>query len=215
MGFGGESDGGVYHSIYDDFYWYTHFGDPKFVYERALAQMAGSTVMRFADADLLPFDPTGSADTIKRYVAELKKELKQQQDEARERNREIEEGVFTATADPEKQYVPPPKEPDAAVLELRPAGQWGGGLCRAAQRYHQAVAKLNDNDGAAWQSPALVSNQRQAAVDRENLHRQPGTEGASLVQAPDLCSRRVHGIWSQDDSRGARGDGRTQMDRRR
>ena len=27
MGFGGESGGGVYHSIYDDFYWYTHFGD--------------------------------------------------------------------------------------------------------------------------------------------------------------------------------------------
>ena len=109
MGFGGESEGGVYHSIYDDFYWYTHFGDTKFVYERALAQMGGSTVMRFADADLLPFDPTGSADTIKRYVAELKKELKQKQDEVRERNREVEEGVFTATADPDKHYVPPPR----------------------------------------------------------------------------------------------------------
>ena len=43
------------------------------MYERALAQMAGSTVMRFADADLLPFDPSGSADTVKRYVTELKK----------------------------------------------------------------------------------------------------------------------------------------------
>ena len=102
-----KASGGVYHSIYDDFYWYTHFGDTTFVYERALAQMAGSTVMRFADADLLPFDPSGSADAVKRYVTELKKELKQQQDEVRERNREIEEGVFTATADPEKQYVPP------------------------------------------------------------------------------------------------------------
>ena len=27
IGFGGESQGGIYHSIYDDFYWYTHFGD--------------------------------------------------------------------------------------------------------------------------------------------------------------------------------------------
>ena len=57
MGFGGEAGGGIYHSIYDDFYWYTHFGDPNFVYEKALAQMAGTAVMRMADADLLPYDP--------------------------------------------------------------------------------------------------------------------------------------------------------------
>ncbi|MGB7554360.1 MAG: transferrin receptor-like dimerization domain-containing protein [Candidatus Korobacteraceae bacterium] len=155
MGFGGESGGGVYHSIYDDFYWYTHFGDTKFVYERALSQMAGSTVMRFADADLLPFDPTGSADTIKRYVAELKKELKQQQDLARERNREVEEGVFTATADPEKQYVPPPKQPVPPYLNFAPLENGVEAYARAAQRYRQAVAKLNDNAGAAWQSAGL------------------------------------------------------------
>jgi N-acetylated-alpha-linked acidic dipeptidase len=155
MGFGGESNGGVYHSIYDDFYWYTHFGDTKFVYERALAQMAGSTVMRFADADLLPFDPSGSADTIKRYIAELKKQLKQKQDEARERNRELEEGVFTATSDPEKQYVPPPKQLVPPYLNFAPLENGAEAYARAAQRYRQAVARLNDNGGAAWQSPAL------------------------------------------------------------
>ena len=35
LGYGGEDDGGVYHSIYDDFYWYTHFADTDFVYGRA------------------------------------------------------------------------------------------------------------------------------------------------------------------------------------
>ncbi len=155
MGFGGESDGGVYHSIYDDFFWYTHFGDPSFAYERALAQMAGTTVMRFADADLLPFDPSGSADAVKRYVNELKKELKQQQDEVRERNREIEEGVFTATADPDKQYVPPTKQPDPPYLNFAPLENGAEAYSRAAQRYHQAVAKLNDDAGIAWQSPVM------------------------------------------------------------
>ncbi len=155
MGFGGESNGGVYHSIYDDFYWYTHFGDTKFVYERALAQMAGSTVMRFADADLLPFDPSGSADTVKRYIGELKKELKQKQDEARERNREVEEGVFTATSDPEKQYVPPPKQPLPPYLNFAPLENGAEAYARAAQRYRQAVARLNENGGAIWQSPTL------------------------------------------------------------
>src|SRR5205823_6032798 len=82
LGYGGESGGGIYHSIYDDFYWYTHFSDTKFVYGRALAQTAGTAVLRLADADLLPFDFSDSADTIKRYVNELKKLLKDKQDEA-------------------------------------------------------------------------------------------------------------------------------------
>ncbi len=155
MGFGGESGGGVYHSIYDDFYWYTHFGDTKFVYERALAQMAGSTVMRFADADLLPFDPLGSADTVKRYITELKKELKQKQDEVREHNREVEEGVFIATADPEKQYVPPSPKSMPPYLNFAPLENGVEAYARAAQRYRQAIARLNENGGKAWESPTL------------------------------------------------------------
>src|SRR5215471_2433433 len=54
--FGGEQDGTQYHSIYDDFYWYSHFVDTDFVYGRALAETAGNAVMRLADADLIPVD---------------------------------------------------------------------------------------------------------------------------------------------------------------
>ena len=154
LGFGGEDDGGIYHSIYDDFYWYTHFADTDFLYGRALSQTVGTTVMRFADADLLPFDPSGSADTVKRYIAELKKELKKKQDEIHERNRQVEEGVFTATADPDKQYVPPTKQPMPPYLNFAPLENGAEAYARAAQRYRQAVARLNENANA-WQSPAL------------------------------------------------------------
>jgi uncharacterized glyoxalase superfamily protein PhnB len=51
-----EDGGGIYHSIYDDFYWYTHFADMDFRYGRALAETIGTVVMRLADADLLPYD---------------------------------------------------------------------------------------------------------------------------------------------------------------
>ena len=35
--YGGEGgEHGVYHSVYDDFYWYTHFANTDFVYGRAL-----------------------------------------------------------------------------------------------------------------------------------------------------------------------------------
>jgi len=71
IGYGGEDGGGVYHSIYDDFYWYTHFGDTHFVYGRALAQTYGTLIMRLADADVLPFRFTNVASTVATYEQEL------------------------------------------------------------------------------------------------------------------------------------------------
>jgi N-acetylated-alpha-linked acidic dipeptidase len=47
---------GVYHSIYDDFYWMKHFGDPTFSYHVALAQILATLALRLDEADLLPFD---------------------------------------------------------------------------------------------------------------------------------------------------------------
>src|SRR5213593_1605004 len=110
IGFGGEDQGGIYHSIYDDFYWFTHFSDTDFVYGRALAQTGGTAVMRLADADLLPFEFGNFADTVQMYVRELKQMSQKMQDEIRERNRELDEGLFSATADPKEKSVPPKKE---------------------------------------------------------------------------------------------------------
>src|SRR5271156_4341024 len=54
IGFTG--DYGVYHSVYDDFYWMKHFGDPKFAYHPALARILGTVALRLDEADILPFD---------------------------------------------------------------------------------------------------------------------------------------------------------------
>jgi N-acetylated-alpha-linked acidic dipeptidase len=72
-GFGGEDGGGIYHSIYDTFYWYTKFSDGTFEYGRALAQTNGTIIMRLASADVLPFEFTNLADTFGRYVDEIDK----------------------------------------------------------------------------------------------------------------------------------------------
>ena len=94
--FGGVDEDGIYHSIYDDFYHFTKFSDPGFLYGRALAQTVGTAVIRLADADVLPFEFTGLADTVQTYVTELQDLLKQRQDEVHERNRQIDDGVFAA-----------------------------------------------------------------------------------------------------------------------
>jgi N-acetylated-alpha-linked acidic dipeptidase len=72
-GFGGDGGGGVYHSIYDSFYWYSKFGDPTFEHGRALSQVNGTIVMRLADSDVLPFEFTNLAETMARYVDEIEK----------------------------------------------------------------------------------------------------------------------------------------------
>jgi N-acetylated-alpha-linked acidic dipeptidase len=71
ISFGGESSGGIYHSAYDTVAWYTKFSDTDFTYGRALAQTTGTLALRLADAPILPFQFTDTADTLARYVAEL------------------------------------------------------------------------------------------------------------------------------------------------
>jgi N-acetylated-alpha-linked acidic dipeptidase len=73
VGFGGEGGGGVYHSDYDDFYWYSHFSDTDFVYGRTLAQVDSTIMMRLADAPVLPFQFGRFAATVGRYLDEIDK----------------------------------------------------------------------------------------------------------------------------------------------
>lgn len=62
---------GVYHSLYDTYNWFQRYGDPDYRYGVAQADMVGRMVMRLANAEILPFDFTDTADVIARYVDEL------------------------------------------------------------------------------------------------------------------------------------------------
>lgn len=69
VGFGGQY--GVYHSVYDDFYWMKHFGDPTFAYHVALARILGTLALRLDESDILPFDYANYASNIERNLSEL------------------------------------------------------------------------------------------------------------------------------------------------
>jgi N-acetylated-alpha-linked acidic dipeptidase len=167
LGFGGEDEGGEYHSIYDDFYWYTHFSDTDFAYGRALAQTAGTAVMRLADADLLPYQFTNSVETIRQYVKDLQKSLKTSQDETRERNRQIGEGVFSATADPKKTSVPPPVERVPIYMNFAPLENGLDLLEKSANRYQHAMEQAEAKGGDALAHPSLRKvNERLRGVER-------------------------------------------------
>jgi N-acetylated-alpha-linked acidic dipeptidase len=141
IGYGGESDADAYHSIYDDFAWYTKFVDTDFSYGRALAETAGSAVMRLADAELIPFEYGAEAETIGRYVTDLEKLLKNKQEEITERNLELKEGMFTAIADPRKTSVPPPAKPVPPFMNFAPLLNGVEAVKKSAERYQAAFAK--------------------------------------------------------------------------
>jgi N-acetylated-alpha-linked acidic dipeptidase len=142
LAYEGEDDSaGIYHSVYDDFYWYTHFSDVDFVYGRALAQTVGTSVMRLADAEVLPFDFVDFADTVEMYTKNLEKLLADKQEEIRERNQELDEGMFRATFDPRRPTVAPQREEVPPHLNFAPMQNAVDSITRSATRYHQALAQ--------------------------------------------------------------------------
>jgi N-acetylated-alpha-linked acidic dipeptidase len=62
---------GVYHSVYDGYGWMSRHGDPGFRYHAAMARLAGVIALRFANADVLPFDPAAYGREIAAYAKEL------------------------------------------------------------------------------------------------------------------------------------------------
>ncbi|MBZ5664819.1 MAG: M28 family peptidase [Acidobacteriia bacterium] len=192
MGYGGEDEQGIYHSIYDDFYWYTHFSDTDFVYGRALAQTVGTSVMRLADAEVLPFDFVNFADTVDMYRKNLEKLLADKQDEIRERNQQLDEGMFKATFDPRRPTVAPAREEVPPHLNFAPMQNAIDALTRSAKHYQQALsqkqASLRD-DAVAAKLGALnreLMDSERRLTNADGLPRRPWYK--HLLYAPGVYS---------------------------
>jgi N-acetylated-alpha-linked acidic dipeptidase len=173
MGYGGEDPGGIYHSIYDDIYWYEHFGDPTFAYGRALSQTVGTAVMRLANADLLPFEFTDFADTIRMYERQLKKLADDSRDEAIERNRQLDEGVYAAISDPQHPTYAPPREDVPPHLDFATFDNAADALTQAAQRYQHALQK-------AWGAGVPAATLQDLNAKLIDSERRLTTEGGLL-----------------------------------
>jgi N-acetylated-alpha-linked acidic dipeptidase len=175
VSYAGEDHEGIYHSIYDDFYWYTHFSDKDFVYSRALSQTIGSMVMRFADADLLPFQFADLVDTVKKYDEELKKLLKDQQDEANDINQKLDDGVYSATSDPRHPTVAPPRAEVPPFINFAPIDNAIAALSLSAERYQNSTAALRRaaaNANFTSLNQLLLQSERRLTLE-EGLPRRP------------------------------------------
>ena len=172
IGFGGEDDGGIYHSIYDSFHWYTQFSDSSFVYGRALAQTAGTMIMRVASADLLPEEFGNLTETARTYVTELKALREGTAKAIEERNRQLADGMFGLVNDPRRPLQPPKGDPPAPALNFAPLDNASVALDSAAARFEKAYAAFPDGNAiAAALAPvnALLRQSDQALLLAEGL----------------------------------------------
>ena len=164
LGFGGLDEDGIYHSIYDSFYHFTQFHDTDFVYGRALAQTVGTAVVRLADADLLPFEFTNVADTVRTYIKDVQTLLKTRQDEVREQNLRITDGVFAAINDPRRPLVAPKPETVPPALNFAPLENAAAALTDAAARYKKASEAARPSLAAR---PAVVKSVNARLIQSE------------------------------------------------
>jgi N-acetylated-alpha-linked acidic dipeptidase len=168
LGFGGEDTGGIYHSIYDDFYWFTHFSDSSYVYGKALSQAAGIAVMRLASADLLPFAFTNLAETAGGYVKQLKKLRDSVSDKITERNLTITEGVYAATSDPRDPIFAPARQDPPPKFDFEPLDKAMESFTKAAEAYDKAYlsALSSTNADASRQAKLRSINTRLLQAER-------------------------------------------------
>jgi N-acetylated-alpha-linked acidic dipeptidase len=118
----------------------------------------------------------------------LQKLLKAKQDEIKERNKEIEEGVFTAIADPKKPSVPPPVETVPPYLNFAPLQNANDALKRSSERYQKAIEKATANGGLTISGAALESLNQTLIQSERKLTSDQGLPGRpwfkNLIYAP-------------------------------
>ena len=141
LGFGGESSGGEYHSIYDSYDLFTKFKDPGNQYGVALSKTAGRIMLRLANADVLPVDFNSFYKTVNDYASELKTLLENTRNETDAENRMIREKLFDLAKDPKKSYKSPTAKGSVPFLNFSRAENALVRLKNASEEFQKSYAK--------------------------------------------------------------------------
>jgi N-acetylated-alpha-linked acidic dipeptidase len=186
---GEDEQGGVYHSDYDTFEHYVRFGDPGFVYGIAEAQTVGHTILRMADADVLPLQFTAFAETVDGYMTELHGLADQKRKSAEELGKLLDQNAFGLAADPTRPLLAPERAPEVPYLDFAALDNLAVRLKKSAKVYDDGYAKLQAGTAklSAAQSKELddlLRGMEQTLVDARGL---PGREWYKhLIYAPGL-----------------------------
>jgi N-acetylated-alpha-linked acidic dipeptidase len=141
VAYGGEGQvGGVYHSAYDTYEHYSRFGDPGFAYAPVLAKTVGRIVLRIADADV-PLARYGDfADTVARYLEQVKRLADARRQAAETQAKMLAANAFRLSDDPSKTSGPPEVLKRVPFFNMAPLENAADHLKRSAKAYDTALA---------------------------------------------------------------------------
>jgi N-acetylated-alpha-linked acidic dipeptidase len=176
IGFGGEDEGGSYHSIYDSYDHYTRFIDPTFEYGVALAQVGGRLVMRLADADVLPFHFSGVAEAIEKYINEVIKLTDDMRKETEELNQQIKENSLLYAADPKIPFVVPTPKDTVPHFDFSPLQEALAAVQSSAKEYEKILNSLH-TIGKRPVSPMREEINKRLFQMEQSLTRRKGLPG--------------------------------------
>lgn len=174
VGFGGEGEGGEYHSIYDSFDHFTRFKDPNFAYGVVLAQTMGRAMLRLANADVLPFEFQNFSNTVAKYGTEVKQLADNLRTETEKQAQLLAEKRYEAVADPTETLFPPRTQAPVPFLNFAPLDNALTKLEQSAQAYAQA-RQANADLPAERQKDLdqLLYQAEQQLLSAEGLPRRP------------------------------------------
>ena len=159
IGFGGENDGGEYHSIYDSYDHYSKYKDPGFAYGVTLAQTAGRAALRLSEADALPFDFTALHKTVKGYINELMNNVEQMREKAKVENELVNTKAYAVAADPTEGLKLPTTVADVPYIDFASILNALTRLEKSAQQVEQIKANADAQKLAAINAKIYAAEQ--------------------------------------------------------
>lgn len=174
VGFGGEDAGGDYHSIYDSYDNYVRFKDGDFAYGATLAKTMGRSVLRFANAEVLPFDFSNFSNTVQTYATEIKRDLEAARTRSDDHNKLVKENRFEIAADPKEPFTKPKEMVSVPFLNFAPLENALVLLEKSAAGYAQASSKMTTRpaEKLAQLNQILYKTER-VLINEEGLPRRP------------------------------------------
>ena len=171
IGYGGEDEGGEYHSIYDSYDMYKRFKDPTFQYGVTLAQTAGRAVLRLADADALQFDFTELHKTVKGYISELVNKVDQLREKANVENELINNKAYIYAADPTNKIATPQLLAPVPYIDFSPVLNALSHLEKAAAQAEAAKKTADQNKLVSINAKIYTAEQQ--LLTKNGLPRRP------------------------------------------
>jgi len=147
LGFGGEDNGGEYHSIYDSYDDYRRFKDPSFEYGVTLSKTAGHAALRMAEADVLPFDFRNLYKIINGYTTELINLTNDMRESTKTENEIIKNNEYNLAADTALHMHSPKPKDEVPYLDFS-----------SLQNALSALQKVTDSLWNKWSKTLTAQN---------------------------------------------------------